>query len=167
MSTLSDSGPLIYLAAVGHFDLLRLYFSELVIPTPVYREVLDAQKQRFGSRETATGLRTGWISVADLQDETRIAPLVEQGMTHTDAYLLALALERQTDFLLSDDLDVRTRALSLGLQVIGTLGILIDGKRDGRIGDLRSVLDRLIQLGFYLNPNGPLYGEVLRLADEV
>ena len=74
MNTVSDSGPLIYLAVVGHFDLLRFYFPPL--------------------------------------------------------------------------------------------GILIDGKRDRRIPNIKAVLDQLIKAGFYLNPNGPLYLEVLQRAGE-
>ena len=87
-------------------------------------------------------------------------------MTWADACVLVLAQENETGFLLSDDLAVRTRALSAGLGVFGTVGILIDGKRDGYLSSLKEVLDRLIQFGFYLDPNGSLYREALRLAGE-
>ena len=44
MIVVADSGPLIYLAAVSHFKLLRLYFTELLLPEPVYQEVLDLKR---------------------------------------------------------------------------------------------------------------------------
>jgi predicted nucleic acid-binding protein len=166
MRAISDSGPLIHLAVVGHFDLLRLYFSELLVLPGVYQEVAEAGRGSPGSHETKEGVKAGWIKITELQDLSRTAPFLQQGMTWTDSCVVALALENRTDVLLSDDLTVRTRALSEGLRVVGTIGILIDGKLDGHLPNLREVLDHLIRSGFYLNPNGPVYKEALRLAGE-
>jgi len=53
------------------------------------------------------------------------------GMITIDASVVALAQEHPAHLLLTDDLAVRITAIDLGLQVYGTIGILIDGKRDG------------------------------------
>ena len=111
-------------------------------------------------------MRAGWLMVGELKDISRITSLLEQDMTWTDAYVLAFAQEQQADQLISDDLEVRTRALELGFQVFGTLGVLIEGRRDGRFPNLKAVLHQLIQAGFYLNPESSLYQEVLRRVGE-
>ena len=40
MSVVADSSPLIFLAAISLFELLRLYLSQLLIPREVYQEVV-------------------------------------------------------------------------------------------------------------------------------
>ena len=166
MIAMSDSGPLIYLAAVNQFEVLRLYFSRLLIPAPVYQEVVEAGGTQPGSAETEAGVRAGWMVVEELQDISRIAPLLEEDMTWADACAHASTQEHRVDCLLSDDLEVRAQAAKRGLQVFGTLGILVEARRAGHFPNLRAVLDRLIQVGFYLNPEGSLYREVLRRAGE-
>lgn len=167
MNVICDTGPLIYLAAVDQFDLLRFYFSELKIPLAVYQEILDTGQQRSGSSETDMGIQVGWIQVVMDQNERLINSFIERGMTYTDACILTLAQETPNSLLLSDDLDIRTRALSERLKTIGTIGILIEGKRDGYIDSLKVLLDRLIERGFHLNPNGELYRDVLHLSEEL
>ena len=166
MIAILDSGPLMYLAAANQFELLRVYFSRALIPLPVYHEVVQSGTAQPGSGETEAAVRDGWLVIEELRDTGRMASLLEQNMTRTDAYLLALALERQVDQVISDDMKVRTLAINFGFQVFGTLGVLIEGKRDGHISNLKAILDQLIRAGFYLNPESSLYRDVLRLAGE-
>ena len=166
MKAVADSGPLIHLAAVRQFDLLRLYFSELLVPRAVFQEVVVAGRGQPGSPETDTAQRRRWITVTDPRESSGAALLVEQGMSPTDAAVVALARAHPDHILLADDLAVRTAALAAGLQVYGTIGLLIDAKRDGHLPSLKQALDTLIQSGFYLDPRSPLYREALHLAGE-
>jgi len=61
---------------------------------------------------------------------------------------------------------VRAQAQSLDLAVIGTIGILLDARRDGHLPSLRRMLDQLIAIGFYLRREGVVYQELLRRAGE-
>lgn len=162
MRVVADSAPLIYLSAISQFDLLRLYFSFVLIPNTVHEEVVRAGDGRYGASETRAGVEEGWITVVDPTNDPRIAFLLAQGMTLTDAHVVALAQERQTDLLIADDAMVRKQAQSLGLPLSGTLGILLNAQRDGYLSDLKVMLDQLIAAGFYLQPNGPLYKELLQ-----
>ena len=63
-----------------------------------------------------------------------------------------------------DDLRARQLAESMGIRVIGTLGILVRAKQAGLIGTVRPLLDQIINQGFRLGPER--YRDVLRLADE-
>lgn len=166
MRALTDSGPLIHLAAVNQFELLRRYFSALLVPQAVFQEVVTAGGRQPGSRETEAAVHHGWFTLVPRTDPTRMAPLLRQGFSPADASVLALAQEYPDHLLLTDDLPVRTAALARNLRVYGTLGLLIDGKRDGCLPRLNPLLDTLIASGFYLDPNGSLYRHVLELAGE-
>ena len=164
MRAVADSTPLIYLSAISQFDLLRLYFSSVLIPHAVHEEVVRAGDEQHGALETRAGVEEGWITVVYPTNDPRIAFLLDQGMTPTDAHVVVLAQERQADLLIADDAMVRKQAQSLGLPLLGTLGILLNAQRDGHLPDLKVVLDQLIAAGFYLQPNGPFYKELLRRA---
>ena len=164
MRIVADSSPLIYLSAISQFDLLRLYFSSVLIPNAVYEEVVRAGNEQHGASETQAGVEEGWITVVDPTNDPRIAFLLDQGMTPTDAHVVVLAQERQADLLIADDATVRKQAQSLGLSLSGTLGILLNAQRDGHLPDLKTMLDQLIAAGFYLQSNGPFYKDLLRRA---
>ena len=166
MKAIADSGPLIHLAAVSQFGLLRRYFAELQVPPSVFQEVVVVGSGQPGSRETEMAAQSGWLTIALLPEPALVASWLRQGLSSTDAAVLALAQEHPGHILLADDRVVRTTALAAGLQVYGTIGLLIDGKRDGHLSTLQPVLDQLIASGFYLDPGSPLYQEALRLAGE-
>ncbi|MEM7582792.1 MAG: DUF3368 domain-containing protein [Acidobacteriota bacterium] len=52
----------------------------------------------------------------------------------------------------------------MGLEIIGTVGILIRAKQTGSLTEVKPVLTSLSESGFYLSQ--PLMREVLRLAGE-
>lgn len=70
----------------------------------------------------------------------------EAGETHA----LALALCRKT-LILSDDRVCRRRASDLGLEVVGTLGILKYGKKLGVVQALKPLLLELRSKGRYFS----------------
>lgn len=165
MRAVADSGPLVHLAAVNQFGLLRHYFSHLLVPPAVFAEVVQAGQGRPGSQETQEAQRSEFLSLAHPYP-SRVATLLQQGMTPTDAQVVALAQENPDHLLLADDLTVRITALALGMSVFGTIGILIQGKRDGHLPSLKAALDQLIVTGFHLDPHGALYAEALHRAGE-
>lgn len=65
MIVVADATPLIYLAAIGKFDLLRDLYGRISIPDAIYDEVVTQGAGRWGSAETAAA---GWI---DRQSRTR------------------------------------------------------------------------------------------------
>lgn len=65
-----------------------------------------------------------------------------------------------------DEREARQVAQSLGLQVIGTLGILLLAKNRGIITQVKPVLDAMINHAQYW-VSRPLYEQVLRQAREL
>jgi predicted nucleic acid-binding protein len=61
-----------------------------------------------------------------------------------------LALEVPGSIALLDDALARRMAISNGIPVKGTLGLLLDAKRAGHLATVKPSLDRLQELGFRL-----------------
>lgn len=76
---------------------------------------------------------------------------------------IALAYERRYR-LIVDDRQARKLAQQMGIQMIGTVGILVKAKRQGLIPNLSLVLDDLEAQGFYLSQ--ALKAEALKLVEE-
>jgi predicted nucleic acid-binding protein len=147
----SNSSPLIALDAIGKLDLLQNLFAEIAIPPAVNRETAFS---------TASAL---WIREVSLHQP--IPPQLSStslGAGETEA--MSLALELKAQWLLLDDKAARRVAKSLGVPVIGTLGLLLACKRRGLIPAVKPLVDALLQSGFRVSPS--LYQRVLTDAGE-
>jgi predicted nucleic acid-binding protein len=63
-----------------------------------------------------------------------------------------------------DDRMARNCASSLGIRVIGTLGVILLAKKDGVLSQVKPLITRLLDLGFRIAPE--LLSTAYRLADE-
>ena len=117
MLVVSNSSPLIALAAIERLDLLSGLFSSVVVPPAVASEI---------SRSVPT--RPTWLSLQPLGQALPTAVL-RPALGSGEREAIALALELHADQLILDDLPARSVARALGLTVIGTLGILLAAKR--------------------------------------
>ncbi len=159
MIVVSDAGPLIYLGAVGHLDLLRLMFGHVLVPEAVWREVVDLGAGRPGSNETRAAT---WLVVTHANQEA--ARQLQGQLDPGEAEALALAVELQADHLVIDDQAGRRLAAELGVSIVGSLGILVRAKRLGHIEAVRPVVEAMIELGFHATTD--LVDTVLALAGE-
>ena len=159
MIVVSDAGPLIYLGAVGHLDLLRLMFGRVLVPEAVWREVVDMGEGRPGSRETRAAT---WLIVTPANQEA--ARQLQGQLDLGEAEALALAVELDADHLLIDDQAGRRLAAELGVSIVGSLGILVRAKRLGHIDAVRPVVEAMLELGFHATTD--LVDTVLTLAGE-
>jgi len=65
--------------------------------------------------------------------------------------VMILAQENQNkDIIIIDDSAAKKTAKFLGLQVTGTLGIILKAKKVNIISNVTSIMDQLIQNGFYI-----------------
>ena len=78
--------------------------------------------------------------------------------------LIALAEELKTTIVLIDDIKARRIAKLRGLNVVGTLGILLDAKDKGLIRELKPFLDELMTKKIRISKE--LYDHALALAHE-
>ena len=152
MIVVADASPLIAFAQIKELPLLPAIFGEITIPDAVRREIV-----RSVPRQT-------WISPRSLRQ-----PLPHR-IAHSSVDLgekeaLALALELHAEWVVLDDLQARRLAGSLGLTVIGTVGVLIRARERGLITEVRPRLDALLAVRFYLSP--ATYQRALALAGEI
>jgi len=156
----SDAPPLINLARVQQFELLAAFYGQVIIPRAVYDEVVVRGQGHDGSAEVQSA---SWIEIREPQDDLAVQSLAAE-LGRGEASAIILAKERRAGLLLIDEIRGRRVAQQLGLKVLGTLGILARAKREGRIPNLRQVLNLLRARGTWIGEE--LYEEVLRLAGE-
>jgi predicted nucleic acid-binding protein len=120
----TDTGPLTHLGQADALDLLD-QFGPLLVPEAVFAEL------RVG------GLPAG-IDAVDR--ERRSVEIPDDHWQTLDAgERAALALCRRVDgTLLTDDLDARKKADELGIEVHGSIGIVLAAYADGLIDDERA-----------------------------
>ncbi|MEQ9377510.1 MAG: DUF3368 domain-containing protein [Imperialibacter sp.] len=81
-----------------------------------------------------------------------------------EASAITLALEIGADLIILDDQKARYTAEKLGLQITGTLGILIKAKKKGIVSSIKPFLEKLQQTNFRLSEH--LIEEALKEANE-
>ncbi len=154
-----NASPLIYLTQVGLLDVLDEPGVPVVVPDRVLAEI--GAPGATDPAVIAVGAAT-WIQVVPtptIPDEVS-----DWGLDPGESAVLALALEQPGSQAILDDLDARRCATSLGLSTQGTLGLMLVAKQLGLIAEVRPVIDRLRQAGFYMSQN--LAERVLRAAGE-
>ena len=114
MIVVTDSGPLIHLAAVNQFRLLHQFFQLLLITPQVHEEVITQGAGRAGSLELQQALQEKWITVEEVADRALIDRLTVPNISKTDATVIATALVHHATLLLADDIAVRTVAMREG-----------------------------------------------------
>lgn len=161
MIVVSNTSPIINLAAVGQLDLLRQLYGKVIIPQAVYHEIAVLGTGQPGAMEVQT---LGWIETKPVRNRT-LAMALQAELDEGEAETIALALELQANLLLLDERRGRFVASRLGLKFIGLLGVLIEAKENDFISAVRPILDDLVtKAGFWVSQK--LYTRVLQAAGE-
>src|SRR5262249_39999471 len=133
------------LAKVGHLALLTETADEILLPEGVVAELLMAPATDPARQAVAGGGGTR-ISVT----ETPVTVL-EWGLGAGETPVLAVALAHGDCTAVLDDAAGRKCARTLGIPVIGTLGVVLRAKRQGRIASAARVMQDLHAAGLYLD----------------
>ncbi|MEI6309893.1 MAG: DUF3368 domain-containing protein [bacterium] len=105
-----------------------------------------------------------WITVQPAQDTLAIQLLKEE-LDAGESAAIILAKELKADLVLIDERAAARKARALGLHVIGTLGVLLLGKRTNHLSTIKPLLDSLRENDFRMSAN--LYNQVLHDAGEM
>lgn len=159
MIIVSNTSPIINLAIIDKLRLLRNLFENILIPEAVYKEVVKGEWMA-GSDEVE---KAKWIKTQKIQNKIMLKSLL-QDLHDGEAEAIVLATEKKADFILLDESTARLKAKSLGLMVIGILGILIESKKRKLIPEIKPLLNQLKSSGFWLSES--VYQEALKLAKE-
>lgn len=141
MQIVSDTSPLIILKKSGAIRILEKLFDEVIVTSKVREELYRKEKEFFES--------AGFIKIVEVKNQSLVSVLsviVDEG----EAEAIALALEKKLPLLI-DDLKGRKLAESLGMKYIGTLGLLKIAKGRGIIAEIRPVIEKFLEDGYYLD----------------
>lgn len=143
----SDNTCLIGLERVGELDILPALFAPIMIPPEVEHE--------FGSKFS-------WLQTENITNSSLVTAL-QLAVDAGEAEAIALASEKGC-LLISDDKQARAAAKTLGVKVIGTIGVLVRAKQNGVVSAIKPILDELDLNSFFISR--ALREEALKLVGE-
>jgi uncharacterized protein len=142
-----NASPLILLARVGCLELLREPSeSDVTVPDVAFREVLAGESfdPHVGTIRVAAG---DWLRVAP--SPTDVHGLDPDRLDAGELAVLSLAIENPGAIVVLDDRAAREEAIRRDIPLLGTAGILLRAKQQGRIAAVRPPLDAVRQVGLY------------------
>lgn len=151
-----NTGPLIALAKAEALGVAARLPLEFICPPQVHEELAA------GVRAGHIGVEPEWLHVVELS-----APLPALALAAIDlgeAAVIQLGVEQGIAWVCMDDWKGRRAALAVGLNVTGTLGLLMKAKSLEIIPAIRPFVDRLLKEGGWFNPE--LVRRVLEQAGE-
>jgi predicted nucleic acid-binding protein len=163
MPVVSNTSPILGLAAIAHLDLLRRQFERILIPQAVLAE-LKVDTNLRGAKVIHKALKQGWLEPRAVQN-VNLARALALELDGGESEAIALALETNAPFILLDEHDGRVKAHAMGLNPVGVLGILLRAKKEKDIPSLKQALQSLRdEAGFFIGDE--LYHRVLFQAKE-
>lgn len=148
MIVVSNTTPLIGLATVERFDLLQQLFGEIHIAQAVYDEAVLAGREEGGAKREVSDAT--WIKTLCVQDRLAVDVLLDE-LDLGEAETIVLAREQKADWVLMDEKKGRRKLDQLGMQKIGTLGVLLKAKQTGLLAAIRPDVERLRRQGFSIS----------------
>ncbi|AJC71341.1 hypothetical protein X802_03565 [Thermococcus guaymasensis DSM 11113] len=150
MKVVSNTSPLIGLSNIGKLGILHEVFGKVFITPAVRRE--------FGEELPK------WIEVTPPENRPLVSALSKLlGAGESEA--IALAIDLGADFLILDDLKARKIARELGINVIGTAGVLLLAKKRGIVDEIKPLLTLLVEKGFRISDD--VIRVILKAAGEL
>ncbi len=143
MIVIADSSPIVCLINIGHADLLRLVFAEVLIPPEVAVELNNPTRPQAVRAFLAA--KPTWLKVQAPQNLLTI-PLIHAG----ESAAISLAEELRADLLLIDEFDGRRAARERNIPIAGTIGFLVIAAERELI-DLSDAFDRVKKTDFWVS----------------
>jgi len=147
LKAVCNTSPQILLAKIGRLHLLQQLYREILIPVAVLEEV--RAKPGREAQQLKTLIEGGIYQLHKVAGNVLSDIPAELGSGERE--VIALAIEKQADLVILDDLEGRRIARERGLTVTGTIGLLVEARKRGLIPSIRGDLDRLIEAGMWLD----------------
>ena len=140
---IADTSPINYLLLIGHIDILPKLFERVIVPEVVGDELAHPKAPAVVRNWIASP--PDWVEIRNAEVEIRDPAL--ESLDAGEEAAITLAIEVHADLLLMDDEEGVAVARGKGLEVTGTLGILVRAAQR-RLLVLREAVDRLKQTNF-------------------
>ena len=145
----SDTSCLVLLDKLNSLYILEKLFSEITITPEIEKEIGQSLP--------------AWITVVEVQNK-EYQTVLQTNIDAGEASAIALALEQKNCLLILDDNKARKTATRLGIDYVGTLGLLVEAKEAGLIQLVKPVLEQIKATNFRITEN--LERKILDLAGE-
>ncbi|MBP6783911.1 MAG: DUF3368 domain-containing protein [Verrucomicrobiales bacterium] len=159
--TVINTSPAIHLHAVlpGGLGALPGVIGEIIVPLEVGQELAagHAKDETWREIQSLPGIHHRTEAVA-------VHPLISAQIDLGEAAVIQTALSEALDAVILDDLKARRVALTLGLQVTGTLGILLLAKQIGLLPSVGTAINLLETRGMWIDSS--LSARAIQLAGE-
>ncbi|HKK45769.1 MAG TPA: DUF3368 domain-containing protein [Balneolaceae bacterium] len=128
----SDTSCLILFYKIGELELLKSVFGNILVTETVSKEFKKELPE--------------WIEIAPLQSNLHkgLSSVLDPG----EATSIALAAEYDNSLLIIDEVKGRKVAREMGVQITGTLGVLITAKEKGYIKAVKPIITKMGKTNF-------------------
>lgn len=154
--TVINTSPAIHLHAVlpGGLGSLAKLIGEVIVPWEVGQELAvgHAKDDTWQEIQLLSGIVHRSKAIA-------VHPLISTQIDMGEASVIQTALDEAHDSVILDDLKARRVALSLGLQVTGTLGILLQARESGLLPSVKAAISILEKRGMWIGPTFGCQGD--------
>lgn len=141
-----DTSPWIALSICGKTALLKRLYKDIYMPEGVKEEILEGGKESIGVKELK---KANWLKIERVADIEKVKLLYELGKGESE--VIILAKEKRIKYVLIDEKIARLQAKVLGLEVIGTLGLLLKAKSLGVIPAIKPLIKKMKQKGIWID----------------
>ena len=156
---ISNTSPLLYLYRIGAINWLPNLFDEIWTPEAVKNELLDGRSKGY---DTPNPTDYPWLNIVNPHSMPSEWLALDLGAGEIAA--MALGLENPTYVILLDDMLARRTAQAAGLQVWGTLKVLLEAKSQGLVDKIEPYVTKLSEAGMWVSAE--VKQRILTLANE-
>lgn len=134
---IADTSCLIILHNIELLNILHDLFGEIIITPQVKEEFNDYLPD--------------WINVIDAKDKSLFKTLsISLDKGESSSISLSMELKGKT-LLIIDEKKGRRIAKELGINIIGTIGIILKAKKEGKINSMKEVIKKLESCQFRIS----------------
>ena len=134
---ISDTSCFIVLTNIGELDLLHKVYGQIITTIDIATE--------FGE------ILPEWVEIQSVSDRYK-QQLLEMQIDKGESSAIALALETPGCTVILDDYKARKIAERLGINITGTIGVIVKAKLKGIIPSIKPLLEKIKQTDFRLSP---------------
>jgi len=156
---ISNTSPLLYLYRINGLDWLPQLFDEIWVPDAVAQELDEGRKRGF---DVPVVKEYEWIKIVNPIHTPSEWLALDLGAGELAA--MALALENPNQIILLDDALARRTCQAAGLEVWGTLRVLLETKSRGLIDAVAPYIGQLNKAGLWMSED--IQQRILALAGE-
>lgn len=133
------------IAGLGKLDVLKEIYTKVIVPYEVCEEIEAGGKAGFAVKEFN---QAEWLK--KLKSPVKLTPYLLNILDRGEAAVIQVALDSKTDTVCIDELVGRRMARITGLNVTGSIGMLLKLKRQGIKISIKRVIENMKRRGIWL-----------------